>query len=426
MEQPPLPIREQAAGLAAGRSSSSSATPSTEPAAASTTDTFRIDDDDRYGRLRLISWWRQERLAAAKILVVGAGALGNEVLKNLALVGVGTTYLIDLDRVEPSNLSRSVLFRAEDAGKPKAVAAAARARDLNPEIAIVPMHGDVITDLGLGLFADVDLVIGCLDNREARLWVNRQCWKVGTPWIDAGIQEIQGVVKIFVPPDSACYECAMTQRDYQLLNLRYSCPLLKRDEILAGKVPTAPTIASMMAALQVQEALKLLHGLPVAAGSALVYNGVGNQFYSTRLPFREDCLSHETYPAPGELMLGRDSTVAELFAAAQKELEPPLSLGLDRELVVAVDCPRCGWRQEIMKPRTKVRQGDAVCPNCREPGRPEILSAIDHGSPLLDRTLAAVGVPAYDIVRVDGGSGSRFFLLGGDRTGRDAGWGLDR
>ena len=59
--------------------------------------------------------------------MVGAGALGNEVLKNLALVGVGTTYLIDLDCVEPSNLSRSVLFRAEDAGKPKAVAAAARA-----------------------------------------------------------------------------------------------------------------------------------------------------------------------------------------------------------------------------------------------------------------------------------------------------------
>ena len=83
----------------------------------------------------------------------------------------------------------------------------------------MPIHGDVITDLGLGLFADVDLVIGCLDNREARLWVNRQCWKTGTPWIDAGIQEIQGVVKVFVPPDSACYECAMTERDYQLLNL---------------------------------------------------------------------------------------------------------------------------------------------------------------------------------------------------------------
>ena len=238
------------------------------------------------------------------MLVVGAGALGNEVLKNLALLGVGFVYVIDLDEVEPSNLSRSVLFRAEDGGRPKAEVAARRAREINPDIATAAMRGDVITDLGLGLFADVDVVIGCLDNREARLWVNRQCWKVGTPWVDAGIQEIQGVVKVFVPPDSACYECAMTERDYQLLNLRYSCPLLRRDQILEGKVPTAPTIASMMGALQVQEALKLIHGLPVAAGSALVFNGVANQFYSTRLPFREDCLSHETYPEPIELPLG--------------------------------------------------------------------------------------------------------------------------
>ena len=103
--------------------------------------------------------------------------------------------------------------------------AARRAGEINPEVTFHPIRGDVITDLGLGLFADVDVVIGCLDNREARLWVNRQCWKVGTPWVDAGIQEIQGVVKVFVPPDSACYECAMTENDYRLINLEGPQPL---------------------------------------------------------------------------------------------------------------------------------------------------------------------------------------------------------
>src|SRR5262252_8460788 len=97
-------------------------------------DVLIIDDGDRYGRLRLISWWRQERLAAARVLVVGAGALGNEVLKNLALVGAGSIHMIDLDTVEPSNLSRSVLFRPEDGGQPKAVVAARRAREITPEI----------------------------------------------------------------------------------------------------------------------------------------------------------------------------------------------------------------------------------------------------------------------------------------------------
>ena len=346
------------------------------------------------------------------MLVVGAGALGNEVVKNLALVGLGTIHLIDLDVVEPSNLSRSVLFRSEDGGQPKAVVAARRALELNPEIAIVPMHGDVITDLGLGLFADVDLVIGCLDNREARLWVNRQCWKVGTPWIDAGIQEIQGVVKVFVPPDSACYECAMTERDYQLLNLRYSCPLLRREEILAGKVPTAPTIASMMAALQVQEALKLLHGMPVAAGSALVFNGVANQFYSTRLPRRDDCLSHETYPEPVELDLGHRSTVSELFEAAGAHLEGPLQLVLDRELVVAIECPRCAWRGEVMRPRVKVRAAEAVCASCRKPALPVFASAVEDSSPMAEEPLCRVGIPPYDIVRVEGADGLRILPAG--------------
>ena len=287
---------------------------------------FVIDEDDRYSRLRLIPWWRQEKLAAAKVLVVGAGALGNEVLKNLALVGVGTTYVIDRDAIETSNLSRSVLFRASDGGRPKAQVAAERAREINPEVAFHWLKGDVINDLGLGLFADVDVVIGCLDNREARLWVNRQCWKVGTPWVDSGIQEIQGVVKVFVPPDSACYECAMTARDYQLLNLRYSCPLLSREQILEGKVPTAPTIASMMGALEVQEALKLIHGMPVDAGSALVFNGVTNQFYKTQLPRRDDCLSHETYPEPSSLEIGNSATVSTLFAEAARTLEGPLVL----------------------------------------------------------------------------------------------------
>ena len=387
------------------------------------TETLLIDDQDRYNRLRLISWWRQERLQNARVLVVGAGALGNEVLKNLALVGLGTIYLVDYDRIDHSNLSRSVFFRGDDAGKPKALVAAARALELNPEIRVIPIHADVITDLGLGLFSDVDLVIGCLDNREARLWVNRQCWKTSKPWIDAGIQEIQGVVKIFVPPDSACYECAMTERDYQLLNLRYSCPLLPRDDILAGKVPTAPTIASMMAGLQVQEALKLLHGLPVAAGSALVYNGVANQFYSTRLPFREDCLSHETYPAATELPLTNQGSVAELFALIPIETDSPRQLMLDRELLVSVDCPRCGWHEEMMRPRAKVRASEAVCPNCKQPALPEFLSSVPESSPHSARPLSQLGIPPYDVVRVEDSSQTRFFLLAADRAGRDSGWG---
>jgi adenylyltransferase/sulfurtransferase len=267
-------------------------------------------------------------------------------------------------------------------------------------------------------------VIGCLDNREARLWVNRQCWKAQTPWVDAGIQEIQGVVKVFDPraAGTACYECAMTERDYQLLNLRYSCPLLRREQILEGKVPTAPTIASMMAALEVQEALKLIHGMRVEPGTAMVFNGVANQFYTTQLPHRDECLSHEAYPPPIPLPLGSDATATALFDAAGRELGGPLTLALERDLVVSIECPRCDWRREVMRPRTRVAMSEAVCPQCREAGRPETVSAVEQNSTLATRPLSALGIPPYDVVRVDSEDASVFFLLAADRAGRETGW----
>src|SRR6516162_3801638 len=87
------------------------------------------NDADRYARHRLIPWWDQELLSLSKVLVVGAGALGNEVLKDLALLGVGHIMVVDFDVVELSNLSRSVLFSDSDIGRPKAQAAAEATRN---------------------------------------------------------------------------------------------------------------------------------------------------------------------------------------------------------------------------------------------------------------------------------------------------------
>src|SRR6188474_779988 len=98
--------------------------------------TISLDDDsdDRFGRFRLIGWWDQARLARAKVLVIGAGALGNEIIKNLALLGVGNVLIADMDRIENSNLSRSVLYREGDTGKFKAEVAARAAKDIYPQI----------------------------------------------------------------------------------------------------------------------------------------------------------------------------------------------------------------------------------------------------------------------------------------------------
>lgn len=377
-----------------------------------------IDDDDRYARLRLIAWWDQDKLRRASVLVVGAGALGNEVLKNLALLGIGTVYLVDFDRIEQSNLTRSTLFRRRDCGQLKATVAAVAMRDLNPDVCVVPMAVNVMTDVGLGLFRDVDVVIGCLDNREARLWVNRCCWKVGTPWIDGGIQEINGVVKVFVPPDSACYECGMTDNDYRLINRRYSCPLLRQEDLQAGKVPTSPTISSMIGGLQTQEALKLLHGLPVLAGKALVYNGVANTFYQTSFQRRDDCLSHESYPEPLPLPLhAGNHTVTQLFEAVRRAVPgvvAPLRLELDRDLVISIDCEPCGISRSLMRVTHKTGAQEVICSQCGQTAHPHITHWIDEDNPLTGQTLRAVGVPDYDIVRVHDATDLHVVLLSGD------------
>jgi adenylyltransferase/sulfurtransferase len=253
--------------------------------------------DDRYSRLELITWWDQNILKNAKILVVGCGALGNEIVKNLAMLGVGNICVVDMDKVEKSNLTRSILFRKEDEGKSKAEVICKRGKEVNDEINIKYFDGNVF-NFGLGVFKSFDIIIGGLDNREARLFINQSCWKVSRPWIDGAIEVLTGVARMFIPPDNACYECTMSEIDYKLINKRKSCMLLGLDEITEGKIPTTPTIASVIAGVQVQEAIKYLHkrnDLIYLNGKGFVFNGNNNDSYIIEYQKNEDCPSHYTF-----------------------------------------------------------------------------------------------------------------------------------
>ncbi|MEO6694421.1 MAG: ThiF family adenylyltransferase [Ignavibacteria bacterium] len=253
--------------------------------------------DDRYSRLELITWWDQDVLKNAKVLVAGCGALGNEIVKNLSMLGIGNISVVDMDLVEKSNLTRSVLFRKSDEGKSKAEVVCKRAREINDEININYFHGNIY-NLGLGVFKNFDIVIGGLDNREARLFINQSCWKVNRPWIDGAIEVLNGVARMFIPPNSSCYECTMSEVDYKLLNKRMSCMMLGHDEISEGKIPTTPTIASIIAGVQVQEAIKYLHrreDLNLLEGKGFIFNGNINDSYTIEYQRNEECPSHYTF-----------------------------------------------------------------------------------------------------------------------------------
>ena len=373
-------------------------------------------DADRYHTFGYISWWQQEVVRQATVLVVGAGALGNEVLKNLALMGIGNILIADFDTIEDSNLSRSVLFRAADNGRRKVDVAATAVKELNPDVKVKAWHGDINFEMGLGVYRHVDAIIGCLDNREARLSINRASWAVNRPWVDGAIQELMGIVRVFWPGRGACYECTLTDHDYQMIALRYSCPLLARQNLLQGKVPTTPTSASIVAAFQTQEALKLIHGMEVQPGRGMMINGLTNDVYTTEYPLKEMCMSHSTLEPIIELPEHgvASTTLRELLAIAQERLGEGAVLEFDSELVVSMVCERCERETAVFQRMARLYESDSNCPVCNGRRQMKMTHRITGEEAFLHRTLAEVDLPPLSIVRARNGEESVYYELTGD------------
>ncbi len=370
---------------------------------------------DRLGTFDFISWWERDKVRAAKVMVVGAGALGNEVIKNLTLMGIGHIYVVDFDKVELANLSRSILFREKDSGREKAQLAAARAKEINPDVKVQYLHGDVTHDIGLGVFRRMDVIIGCLDNREARLAVNRFAYWMNKPWVDGAIQELLGLVRVFVPGDGACFECTLTEQARRDLALRYSCPLLARQNILLGKVPTTPTIASIIGAMQSQEALKLIHSMPVEPGKVTHFNGYTNHMHTTAYLAEEDCESHWIYGEITETPLRAESTtLGEMLDVVFADLGQDAVLELDEELVLSLNCLACNTSEPVLKPMSDVSFEAGHCPTCGEMREVNMTHTIRGDEDFLDRSLASVGVPSLHVLRATNGRDFRFYELSGD------------
>jgi molybdopterin/thiamine biosynthesis adenylyltransferase/DNA-binding transcriptional regulator YhcF (GntR family) len=370
---------------------------------------------DQLGTFEFISWWEREKVQNARVMVVGAGALGNDVIKNLALMGIGHIYIVDFDTIEAANLSRSVLFRQSDNNRSKAEVAAARAKSLNPQIHVQYFNGDVTAGLGLGVFRRMDAVIGCLDNREARLAVNRFCYWMNKPWVDGAIQELLGLARVFVPGQGACYECTLTEQALRDLSLRYSCPLLARQNVMLGKVPTTPTIASIIGGIQSQEALKLINGMPVEPGKVIHYNGMVNEMHTTAYVARQDCESHWTYGEVTELPARAESTTLEdLLRITRADLGPEAIIELDQELITSLKCPICQTVEQVLKPLSAVSFEAGHCPTCGTLRETEMTHVITGEENYLHRTLFNVGVPPLHILRAHNGQEYRFYELTGD------------
>lgn len=151
----------------------------------------------------------QEKLLAARVLIVGCGATGSVSANNLARAGVGTLKIADRDFIELNNLQRQILFDEDDiaAGLPKAVAAARKLARINSSIQILPYVTDVDAENIEELIEDVDLVLDGTDNFETRYLINDACVKHDKPWIYSGAVGSYGSSMTILPHRSACFRC---------------------------------------------------------------------------------------------------------------------------------------------------------------------------------------------------------------------------
>lgn len=358
-------------------------------------------DEDRYSRLRLIPWWDQDRLKNAVVMVVGAGAIGNELIKNLALLGIGRILVYDMDSIENTNLTRSVLYRAKDVGRYKAEVAAERAMEMNPDVKAKAFVSNIIDDVGLGVFRRVNVVLGGLDNREARLSINQSCYKVNKPWIDGAIEALNGFARVFIPGHGACYECTMTETDWMLINKRKSCALLTHEQMAEGKIPTTPTSSSIIAGIQVQELLKLLHSdrnLPTLAGKGYVFNGITHDSYVVEYQEKPDCMSHDTYEKIVEKSWSvRSISLRDVLREIRCDMGENAVLDFDRDIATSAACT-CGEQKNLFLPVHKLKGEMLTCPKCGNQMTFDSIHSIRGEEDFLDKTPFDIGIPPLHIV----------------------------
>ncbi|KYQ93777.1 sumo-activating enzyme subunit 2 [Tieghemostelium lacteum] len=164
-----------------------------------------------------------EKIQNSKVLVVGAGGIGCELLKNLVLSGFKNIEIIDLDTIDLSNLNRQFLFRKQHIGMSKAKIARETVLKYNPNVNIIAHHGDIkTTDFGPQFFKRFDLVMNALDNLSARRHVNRVCLSVDVPLIESGTAGYLGQVTVIKKGETECFECqpTATPKEYAVCTIR--------------------------------------------------------------------------------------------------------------------------------------------------------------------------------------------------------------
>lgn len=380
------------------------------------------------GVYTLLSWFKKEKVKNARVLVAGAGALGNEVVKNLALFGIGQIYVVDFDQIEISNLTRSVLFREEDAYNHafKSEIVAKRAMEINPQIKVTPIVGNLFSEVGFGLYNSVDVIIGCLDSRIARYLLNRMAMRAGKTWVDGSIENMTGAVRVYTPGIS-CYECGLSREEFNNIMLRTGCADVVRTQSNAGRVATTPISASIVGAIQVQEAMKIIHlsedepvPFKTLQGKMLRYEGLTNSVNTYKYAsWKSLCPAHERWEniIKDETLSALD-TIGDSLSKLKKTLNvKAVEINMrNNKFIDKIISDKPEKEFDIKLPESKL--DDYITSNdelrklsYRTLFHKCFIENIDESFPYMDMTLQQIGIPLFDVIQVSTEKGMFFIEL---------------
>jgi molybdopterin/thiamine biosynthesis adenylyltransferase len=233
--------------------------------------TFSDDEIDRYARhlvLREVGGPGQQRLKAARVLIIGVGGIGSPAALYLAAAGVGTIGLLDMDTVALSNLQRQVLFDDEDIGQAKVEAGARRLQALNPHVEVAPLAVRLDAANAADLIADWDLVVDGTDDFATRYAVSAACVALGKPVVSAALGRWTGQVGVF--RGKPCWRCLVAE--------------VPPEAETCARVGVVGALAGVMGSMAALEAVKLITGAgrPLD-GRLLIYDGLNAEVRVVRV-----------------------------------------------------------------------------------------------------------------------------------------------
>lgn len=236
-------------------------------------------ESNRYDRhVRLAGFGRegQDKIGAARVLVVGAGGLGSPVIQYLSAAGTGTITIVDGDAVDATNLQRQVIFDEAAVGMNKVDAALASVRSLNSSVTVVPVATWLDATNARGLIAGHDLVVDASDNYAARLAVNDAAVALGVPFIHGAAIQWEGLVAGFDPRVGSCYRCLF--------------PDLPDDETTCSDVGVLGAVTGVIGSLMAVEAVKHIIGSPDRLVDRLItYDARSAHFDTLRIKRSPSC-----------------------------------------------------------------------------------------------------------------------------------------